>query len=221
VERLTAPFQDRIRTNCAVQSIRRHEDHVVVRTPNSLPEVFDCVVLACHADQALAMLEDADEQERQILEAFPYQRNLAVLHTDTSILPQRRRAWASWNYHIADRDDVGVAVTYDLSRLQGLDTPSPLLLTLNPGDRIGSAQVLDKFLFDHPLYISKTLWAQERLMQLNGRRRTYFCGAYRGYGFHEDGVNSALDVTGHFGLGLDQWKVASTKASLATSACSR
>ena len=221
VDRLTAPYRDRIKTNCPIESVHRHEDHVVVRSRNAPAEIFDKVVLACHADQALAMLQDADEEERQVLQAFPYQRNVALLHTDTTILPQRRRAWASWNYHISASDSVPVAVTYDLSRLQGLDTPSPLLLTLNPGDRIKPALVLDKIAFHHPVYTTQSLQAQDRLTRINGRRRTYFCGAYRGYGFHEDGVNSALDVTKHFGLGLDQWKVAFTKASFTTSASSR
>ena len=114
-----------------------------------------------------------------------------------------------------------VAVTYDLSRLQKLDTPTPLLLTLNAEERIDPAKVLNRHLFHHPGYTTRSLPAQERLQRRNGQRRTYYCGAYRGYGFHEDGVKSALDVTRHFGLGLDQWKAASTRASFTTSACSR
>jgi len=221
LERLTAPFRDRIRTECAVAAVRRHRDHVVVEPRNAPAEIFDHVVLACHADQALAVLEDADETEISSLKAFPYQANMAVLHTDTTILPRRRRAWASWNYHIPCSGDNAVAVTYDLSRLQGLDTPSPILLTLNSGDRIEPSRVLDRFVFHHPVFTSKSLNAQDQLRRRNGRRRTFFCGAYHGYGFHEDGVNSALDVTQHFGLGLDQWKAASTKASFATSGWSR
>jgi predicted NAD/FAD-binding protein len=220
VTRLVAPFRDRVRTDCPIESVRRHEDHVVVRPRKGPAEVFDVVVLACHADEALALLEDADHEEQQVLEAFPYQRNLAILHTDTAILPQNRRAWASWNYHIADEDGLPVAVTYDLSRLQGLDTPSPLLLTLNPGDRIRHEHVLDQFTFRHPVFTRNSQRAQNRMNDLNGRRCTYFCGAYLGYGFHEDGVKSALNVTGHFGLGLEQWKAASTTASFDTSACS-
>ncbi|MFN4260100.1 MAG: NAD(P)/FAD-dependent oxidoreductase [Gemmataceae bacterium] len=221
VERLTAPFRNRIRTNCPVVSIHRHDDHVIVQPRNASPELFDFVVLACHADQALKLLRDADEDEREILEAFPYQPNVAVLHTDSSILPNSRRAWASWNYHIPATETSFVAVTYDLSRLQGLDTPLPILLTLNASNRIDQSKVLDRFVFRHPVYTAKSLAAQRRLRQRNGLRRTYFCGAYCGYGFHEDGVNSALDVTKHFGLGLDQWKVVSTKALFSTSASSQ
>jgi predicted NAD/FAD-binding protein len=219
VERLIAPFRDRIRTDCPVLAVHRYEDHVVVRPREAAPEVFDCVVLACHADQALALLQDADEEERDILQAFPYHSNTAVLHTDISILPVRRRAWASWNYHIPADEGKPVAVTYDLSRLQKLDTPTPLLLTLNADEQIDPGMVLNRHLFHHPGYTTRSLRAQARLQNRNGQRRTYFCGAYRGYGFHEDGVKSALDVTRHFGLGLDQWKAASTKASFTTSAC--
>ncbi|RUL84633.1 NAD(P)/FAD-dependent oxidoreductase [Tautonia sociabilis] len=221
VERLIAPLRDRIRTDCPVLTVQRHENHVVVHPRNAAPEVFNCVVLACHADQALALLQDADEEEREILEAFPYHSNTAVLHTDISILPRRRRAWASWNYHIPADQGKPVAVTYNLSRLQKLDTPTPLLLTLNAEERIDPAKVLNRHLFHHPGYTSRSLQAQERLQRRNGQRRTYYCGAYRGYGFHEDGVKSALDVTRHFGLGLDQWKAASTRASFTTSACSQ
>jgi predicted NAD/FAD-binding protein len=221
VERLIAPFRERIRTDCPVLAVQRHEDHVVVHPRNSAPELFDCVVLACHADQALALLQDADEEEREILQALPYHPNTAVLHTDISILPRRRRAWASWNYHIPADEGKPVAVTYDLSRLQKLDTPTPLLLTLNAEERIDPAKVLNRHLFHHPGYTTRSLPAQERLQRRNGQRRTYYCGAYRGYGFHEDGVKSALDVTRHFGLGLEQWKAASTRASFTTSACSR
>lgn len=220
VERLVAPFRDRIRTDCPVLAVKRHEGHVVVHPRNAVPEVFDCVVLACHADQALALLQDADEEEREILEALPYHANTAVLHTDISILPRRRRAWASWNYHIPD-EGKPVAVTYDLSRLQKLNTPTPLLLTLNAVERIDPGKVLNRHLFQHPGYATQSVRAQERLQRRNGQRRTYYCGAYLGYGFHEDGVNSALDVTRHFGLGLEQWKAASTRASFTTSACNR
>jgi predicted NAD/FAD-binding protein len=217
VDRLIAPFRDRIRTSCPVICVRRHEDHVLIQPQSGPPEVFERVILACHADQALALLPDADPEEREILQAFPYQPNLAVLHTDTALLPRRRRAWASWNYQIPAALEQPVAVTYDLSRLQNLQTPSPLLLTLNARERIEPGKVLDRFVFQHPVYTTNSLHAQERLRHRNGRRRTYFCGAYGGYGFHEDGVRSALDVTRHFGLSLEQWKVASTKAWSTTS----
>lgn len=218
VERLTAPIRDRIRTGCPVAGIRREAGKVFIQPKDSGAEVFDRVVLACHADEALKLLQDADPEETAILQALPYHRNTAVLHTDTSILPRRRRAWASWNYHLFSDADQSVAVTYDLSRLQKLDTPSPILLTLNAEEQIDPAKVLDRHVFHHPAYTKGSLRAQELLKERNGRRGTFFCGAYLGYGFHEDGVMSALDVTKHFGLGLDQWKVAFTKAPFTTNA---
>ncbi|MFO0959345.1 MAG: NAD(P)-binding protein [Isosphaeraceae bacterium] len=218
VDLLVGPIRDRIRTDCPALAVRRFEDHVVVKTRKMPPEVFDCVVLACHSDQALALLHDSDVEEREILQSLPYHSNTATLHTDTSILPRRRRAWASWNYSIPPGEGEPVAVTYDLSRLQKLATPTPLLLTLNAEDRIDPSLVLNRHRFEHPRYTGDSLKAQDRLKRRNGQRRTFYCGAYLGYGFHEDGVKSALDVARHFGLGLDQWKAASTKASYTTSA---
>jgi len=216
VDRLTAPFRHNIRTNCPVLGIERQGDLVHVHTAQEPTRTFDKVVLACHSDQALKLLKDADDEERSILRDLPYHPNTAVVHTDTSILPRSRRAWASWNYHIFNDERKQVAVTYDLSRLQGLNTPSPILLTLNVDERIDPAQVLDRYLFHHPAYSGTSLRAQERLKRRNGQRGTFYCGAYLGYGFHEDGVKSALEVTRHFGLGLDQWKAAFMKASSIT-----
>lgn len=218
VERLVGPLGARVRVNCPVASVQRHETHVVVAWKSGPAETFDRVVLACHADQALALLADADAEERTALASIPYHANDAVLHTDVAMLPRRSRAWASWNYRIPKDEAGAVAVTYDLSRLQRLATPSPILLTLNPpAGAIDPARVLDRHRFRHPGYSGKSLDAQERLRRLNGARRTLWCGAWNGYGFHEDGVASALEVTRHFGLGLESWKAASTKASFATS----
>jgi predicted NAD/FAD-binding protein len=217
VEELIRPYRDRIRSDSPVTSVRRFQDHVVVRTGQHPAEAFDSVILACHADQALALLEDADPAESEVLRAFPYQTNQAVLHTDTGLLPQRRRAWASWNYHVFDQAERPVAVTYDLSRLQDLDTPSPILLTLNCEDRVDPAKILDRCVFEHPVFTRDSPAAQQRFAEINGPRRTYFCGAYWGNGFHEDGVNSALAVAKYFGLGFNTWKAASTKASFTTS----
>jgi predicted NAD/FAD-binding protein len=160
-------------------------------------------VLACHANQSLHMLADPDRHERQILSAFPYQPNVAVLHTDDSVLPKRRHAWASWNYHVPSEAADRVSVTYDLNRLQSLELPGPLCLTLNPNSLIDESKVLKRFEFSHPTFTSESLAAQRRFSEINGRREVSFCGAYWGYGFHEDGVNSALAVTRPFGLDLE------------------
>ena len=190
VAALLAPLADRVRLNSPVSRVVRHSDYVEVTTRGGTPERFDAVVCATHADQTLEMLADADETERQVLAAFPYQRNDAVLHTDVSILPRRRRAWASWNYHLSPEPHAPATVTYDLSRLQRVNSPEPILLTLNDGGRIDPAKVIRRILYHHPAYGPDSIAAQKRHAELNGRRRTWFCGAYWGYGFHEDGVRS-------------------------------
>ncbi|NIL97202.1 MAG: NAD(P)-binding protein [Planctomycetales bacterium] len=221
VEKLVAPLADRIRLHCPVATVQRHDQHVVVTTQRGEAEVFDQVVLATHADQALKMLVDADRCERETLQAFPYQENEAVLHTDTSLLPRRRRAWASWNYHVPDDPSRPVAVTYDLSRLQGLDSPSPICVTLNPARPLAPARVLRRMTYHHPLFRRDSLAAQRRHAQISGRRRTHFCGAYWGNGFHEDGVNSALAVGKFFGKGWEACTAVFTKAGSDTVGSSR
>lgn len=211
VERLLAPIADRIECNCPVEKVVRSGEQVLVQPRGRAAESFDQVVIAAHADQALAMLADADETERQVLGAFPYQRNDAVLHTDASLLPRTQRAWASWNYHIAQADAGRVSVSYDLSRLQRHDSGDPILLTLNPQQAIDPAKIERRMVYHHPAYGSDAFAAQTRHIELVGRRRTSFCGAYWGYGFHEDGVNSALTVGRHFDVDLDACKAASTR----------
>ncbi len=221
VRRLLEPLGDRVRLNCPVESVARHQDHVVVIPRGGAAEVFDRVVFATHADQTLAMLTDANRREREILRSLPYQSNEAVLHTDSRLLPKRRRAWASWNYHIPVEAGQPVAVTYDLSRLQRIDSPTPILLTLNHTEPIDPAAILRRFTYDHPAYECRSIAAQSRLAEINGKRRSYFCGAYWGNGFHEDGVNSALAVARLFGKSLDTWKAASTKDEFDTVATLR
>ena len=217
---LLSPIRDAVRVNCRVQSVTRTVDGVCLTPENGLPEFFDEVVFATHADQTLRMLVDVTAEEQSILECFPYQSSEAVLHTDQSLLPQRRRAWASWNYHIPRSETEAASVTYDLSRLQGLDTPRPLLLTLNETSRIDRTKILRTFHYQHPAFSSASLAAQRRFDEINGKNRTHYCGAYWGYGFHEDGVNSALAVARKFGIGLESCKVVSTKERSGTVATS-
>lgn len=213
VQALLEPLGGRVVTNAEVTAVRRLGERVDVSFRARQTESFEAVVLACHADTTLALLGDADGVERRLLESFPYQDNVALLHTDVSLLPRRRRAWASWNYRVLAEESAPVAVTYDLSRLQSLRSPSPILLTLNGEDRIDPAQVINRHVFRHPMFSTAAVAAQRQHGAINGRRRTYYCGAYWGHGFHEDGVNSALAVARCFGLGWEQWKAASTKAS--------
>jgi predicted NAD/FAD-binding protein len=213
VSALVQPLGARVRRGCEVARVRRHEDHVVVEPRQGLPEIFDHVVLATHADDALRLLANATDKESEILRAFAYQRNEAILHTDTRLLPRSRRAWASWNYRVLREADRSATVTYDLTRLQRHDAPQRLLLTLNEADGVDDAAVLDRLSFRHPAFGSDCLAAQRRRDEISGRNRTHFCGAYWGSGFHEDGVNSALHVAQQFGIGLDACKVVSTRVT--------
>ena len=221
VAALTAPFREQIRLRCAVRRVTRKADGVELETATGQREAFDQVIFATHANDTLAMLADPSPDERRILGAFPYQENDAVLHTDVRLLPRLQRAWASWNYHKPRDTSQAVTVTYNLSRLQGHATPSPILLTLNRADQIDPQKIISRFTYTHPAYTVDSIAAQRCQQQLNGCRRSYFCGAYWGYGFHEDGVNSALVVARCFGKSLDTWRAASTKAASSTAVTSR
>jgi predicted NAD/FAD-binding protein len=199
VEKLTAPFRDRIRLNAPVEAVHRTPTHVVVKPQWGEAERFDAVFLACHSDQALRMLADPTPAEREVLGAIPYQRNDVVLHTDTAILPKRKLAWAAWNYHLSSQERDRVAVTYNMNNLQRLGTPTPLLVTLNMSDAIDPAKIVKQLSYEHPVYTPAGVAAQSRQAELNVDR-TYFCGAYWRNGFHEDGVVSALNALEHFRL---------------------
>jgi len=199
VEKLTKPFADRIRLQCPVESIARQDGYVEVRSRGGVAERFDAVVLAVHSDEALALLSDPSDAEKEVLAAIPYQENVTVLHTDIALLPRHRKCWASWNYHVPAESLGRVALTYDMNILQGLDAPVEFCVTLNRPADIDPGRVLRKLLYAHPVYTPASVVAQGRREEINGVRRTYYCGAYWGYGFHEDGVKSALAVCKHFG----------------------
>jgi predicted NAD/FAD-binding protein len=202
VRRLTAGFVDRIRLSTPVAGLRRETEHVLVRPRGGEPERFDQVVLAVHSNQALGLLEDPSPRERELLSAIGYQRNHAVLHTDARLLPQARRARACWNYHLLGRDDAPVAVTYDMNRLQRLDAPVSFCVTLNRSDAIDPRSVIRSFEYHHPSFSAAAVAAQRRHTEISGVGRTHYAGAYWGYGFHEDGVQSALAVARCFGKEL-------------------
>lgn len=202
IEPLLRPCRRNIRVGCPVHSVVRRDDHVEVGFGGQDGERFECVVLATHSDQALAILKDPSDTEKDILSAIPYQENIATLHTDSSILPRRKRAWASWNYHIPRKGMGRVAVTYDMNILQGLNAPVEFCVSLNPTSPVEEKRIIRRMTYHHPVYDPKGRAAQKRHEEINGVRRTYFCGAYWGYGFHEDGVRSALAVCRHFGKRL-------------------
>jgi predicted NAD/FAD-binding protein len=191
VERLVAPFRARIRSGCPVQSVRRLADRVELRTPEGVRE-FDHVVLAVHGDQALRLLADPSEVERRVLGAIAYQENEVVLHSDESLLPRRAGARASWNSCVPAEPQRRALVTYDMNRLQGIASRRRFLVTLNPAGRIAPERVLARWTARHPVCDAAALAAQRLHGAISGRRRTHYCGAYWGYGFHEDGVRSAF-----------------------------
>lgn len=193
-QRLTAPFLDRIRLACPVARLSRLADGVLIEPQGGEPERFDAVIIATHSDQALRLLADPSEAERTILGAIPYQENEVVLHTDTRLLPRRRLAWAAWNYHIPAQTQARVAVTYNMNILQGLNAPETFCVTLNSSAAIDPASILYRTVYHHPVYTPDAIAAQRRWGEINGVNRTWYCGTYWGYGFHEDGVNSALAV---------------------------
>ena len=198
---LTRPFADRIRTGCPVRALRRDEDGVTLQVDGGPTERFDAAVVAAHSDQALAMLADADDHERAVLGAIPYQENEVVLHTDTSLLPRRRRAWAAWNYHLPVEPGTRATVTYCMNVLQGLPGPTVYNVTLNRTDVIDPDRILRRLVYHHPVFDARGVAAQARVAATNGRRRVWFCGAWCGYGFHEDAVQAALRVAHDFGVG--------------------
>lgn len=198
VERIAAAFRNRIRLSTCVASIERRNGGVLIRAQGCEPEQYDAVFLACHSDQALALIQDATAPEREVLSAIPYQRNEAVLHTDARLLPRRKRAWAAWNYHVASDADAPVALTYNMNILQGLDAPEPFLVTLNRTDAIEPARIIRRMVYHHPIFTPASVVAQARHAELNGTLRTFYCGAYWLNGFHEDGVVSAIEAIKHF-----------------------
>lgn len=196
---LTASFADRIRLNCPVQWVRREPGGVVVASERFGEERFDQVVLACHSDEALGLLRDPGEEERAALAAIPYQANEVVLHTDASLLPRERRTWSSWNYRLtADRQE-RAALTYHMNTLQGIDAPVEFCVTLNQTGAIDPSRILGRYSFSHPVFTPAGIEAQAAIRALNGRRHTWYCGAWCRNGFHEDGLASAALVAAALG----------------------
>jgi predicted NAD/FAD-binding protein len=207
VEKLVAGHRDRIRLNTPVHWIRRHPEHIEVKARGAEPVRYDRVFLACHSDQALRLLSDATPQEREVLGAIEYQVNEAVLHTDATLMPRRRRAWAAWNYHMAEpglNNGEKATLTYNMNILQSLDAPVEFCVTLNDRAAIDPARIIQSIEYAHPIFTDRAIAAQRRQREINGARRTYFCGAWWRYGFHEDGVVSALNALAHFHADLPE-----------------
>jgi len=197
---MTAPYRERIFLNSHIRTIRRGPDGVMLLFREQSPMNFDEVVMACHGDQVLPLLESPSDAERDVLGAFQTTRNEVQLHTDTSLLPRRAAARASWNYNLNLAGAGRVTLTYHMNRLQSLAAPEDYCLTLNGTDCTDPVKVLLNLVYNHPLYTRESLQAQSRWEEISGRNRTHFCGAYWFYGFHEDGLNSALRVAAALGV---------------------
>ena len=191
---LTSNFRNNIVTNCRVTSISRQKrDKVRIHLQSGQTHIFDHVIMATHSDQALKILEDPCEEEKQILGAIPYQVNDVILHTDTQLLPKNPKTWSRWNYRLDPNKD-RATVTYNMNILQGISAPETFCITLNDSKSINTSKILGRFEYQHPVFSFKASLAQKNWAAINGVRNTWYCGAYWGNGFHEDGVNSALKI---------------------------
>jgi predicted NAD/FAD-binding protein len=197
---ITAPFRERIHTGVEIQSVARQETGVRLRFADRPPVSFDQAVFACHGDQVLPLLEDPSDAEREILACFTTSRNEVCLHTDSSLLPRRPAARASWNCHLSSPSQAGATLTYHMNRLQALPVAEDYCVTLNAGGDIDPAKVLRRLVYHHPLYTREAIGAQSRWREISGVNRTHYCGAYWFYGFHEDGLNSGLRVARALGV---------------------
>lgn len=199
---ITEPFKDRIYLNTPITRVDRKSDGVTLFSHDKNFE-FDQVVFSCHSDQALSMLSDPTSLEDEILGALPFQKNDVILHTDTSMMPKRKLAWASWNYHIPQRKTDTAMLTYNMNMLQNFsDAPETILVTLNRTQEIDPKKIISKYSYAHPVFTLDGIKAQQRHNEISGKNRSHYCGAYWFNGFHEDGVNSALRVVKEFGIHL-------------------
>lgn len=198
---ISRPFQERIHLNSPVEKVHRDPHQVTVITKGGQSAVFDQVVFACHSDQALQMLCQPTLEEKSVLGALPYQENQVTLHTDDSLMPRKKLAWASWNYHIPQRVQPCAMVTYNMNMLQNFhDAPETILVTLNRANEIRPDKIINEYRYSHPVFSLDGMQAQQKHALVSNRKRTHYCGAYWFNGFHEDGVNSALRVVKAFGV---------------------
>ena len=201
VKKITARFINKIRLKCPVQKIRRENNRVKIQSAYK-EETFDYVVIATHSDQALSLLSDPTNEEKDILGDIQYQKNEVLLHLDSSVLPKNKRAWACWNYHKTRVGTNHSCVTYNMNMLQSIDSKEVFCVSLNYKHKIDPTKIIKSINYDHPIISRKTINAQSRHHEINGINKIFYCGAYWGNGFHEDGVKSALTVTKQFGKAL-------------------
>lgn len=199
VDRLTSLFADNIQTNAQITAVTRTPNGVSLTFEDGSIQDFDDVIFACHSDQALTLLADASDEEKRLLEAICYRPNDVYLHCDRTLMPKRRSIWSSWNYMASERSDT-VCVSYWMNRLQHIDPAYPIFVTLNPDQPPAPELTYGHYQYDHPQFNGAAIQAQQEIMARQGDRNTYFCGAWLGYGFHEDGLQSAVKLMQHFGV---------------------
>jgi predicted NAD/FAD-binding protein len=214
VEEMTAAFADRIRFDTAVAKVLRRPGFVEVIDEGGNRDRFDEVILAVHSDQALSLLADAQEDERALLEAISYAPNDLFLHRDTELMPKRQAAWAAWNLLKPGKTSHAATVTYWMNAIQGIDRNRPLFVSLNPDTQPRDHLTFGRYRFEHPQYDRQALQAQMRLSAIQGQRRTWFCGAWTGFGFHEDGLLSGLQAAEALGARVP-WRARAGYAPLA------
>jgi len=197
VKKLISPFEKKIKLNSQIKSVERKNDHVDIQF-HDRDEKFDWVFFACHSDEALKLIKSPTQDEKNVLKAIPYTDNEVILHFDERFMPRRKLAWAAWNYHVAEDSSSPVSLTYNMNILQNLKTNVPVLVTLNPQEKIDKHKIIKKLSYAHPQYSLKSIEAQSKHHLISGVNRTSFAGAYCGNGFHEDGVKSAIDAIEQF-----------------------
>jgi predicted NAD/FAD-binding protein len=201
---LCKPFKNNIKLNADISGITRNDDRVNIHFNDRPSEQFDEVVIACHSDEALSLLNDASEDEISVLSAMPYSENSVILHTDKTLLPNREKAWASWNYQLSKDRSKAASVTYNMNILQGLKSEHTFCVTLNQKEDIDPKTILGEFTYHHPIFSADSIKAQKRRSLICGINNTHFAGAYWHSGFHEDGVRSAVDVANRFECFIEQ-----------------
>lgn len=201
VERLIAPFHDKIRLSCGVTRVTRHNNKVQITDNSGTTLEYDHVVFACHAPEVMMLLGDATEMERSTFRVFRHQKNVAILHKHSGIMPRQRACWSSWVYHAKNKPGPEpISVTYWMNYLQNINRQYPLFVTLNPHEDIPEADIFDRHDFYHPIYDPASVTAQTKIAAMQGQNNTWFCGAYNRYGFHEDGLSSAVEMASRMGV---------------------
>lgn len=195
---LCQPFKENIKLNADILAITRDDEQVQITLADGTINIYDEIVIACHSDEALALLADATEDEQSILSAMPYSKNSVILHTDKSLLPVREKAWASWNYQLSADRQKAASVTYNMNILQGINSRHTFCVTLNQKSAIDPSKILREFTYHHPIFSTQSLQAQQKRKMICGVGHTHFAGAYWHNGFHEDGVRSAVEVAKRF-----------------------